>query len=75
MPVFHFKLIGDKYKLWWAHIPLSIKVGTKFCRQVAIAQSVVFARRLRAMEFLVLYCGLYFCSYVFCFYNEIALCF
>jgi hypothetical protein len=36
---------------WPRDTPLSTKVGTKFRQQVAVAQSVQFACRLKAMEF------------------------
>jgi hypothetical protein len=36
---------------WIRDTPLSTKVGTKFRRQVTVAQSVQFDRGLRAMEF------------------------
>jgi hypothetical protein len=35
--------------------PLSTKVGTKFRRQVAVAQSIEFARGLKATEFVCLF--------------------
>jgi hypothetical protein len=34
--------------------PLSAKVGTKFCQQAAVAQSIQFTCRLKAMEFVCL---------------------
>jgi hypothetical protein len=40
---------------WPRDTPLSAKVGTKLRRQVAVAQSVLFACRLKAAEFYV-YC-------------------
>jgi hypothetical protein len=36
---------------WQRHTPISAKVGTKFRRLVAVAQSVEFACRLKATEF------------------------
>jgi hypothetical protein len=39
---------------WPRDTPLSTKVGTKFRRQVPVAQSVEFARGLRATEFVCL---------------------
>jgi hypothetical protein len=50
-------------------IPLSTKVGTKFHRQVAVAQSVYFARGLRN-SFVCLFVG-GFLYFVYC--NSLAL--
>jgi hypothetical protein len=47
--------------------PLSTKFGTKFRRQVAVAQSVYFVRRLRATEFVCLGVCLFVCLCVMCF--------
>jgi hypothetical protein len=41
--------VGDPPR-WPRDTPLSTKVGTEFLRQVAVAQSVYFARWLRATE-------------------------
>jgi hypothetical protein len=43
-------IVGDPPRLP-RDTPLSTKVGTKFRRQVTVAQSVWFARELRATEY------------------------
>jgi hypothetical protein len=42
--------VGDPPR-WPRDTPLSTKFGTKFCRQVAVDQSVYFVRGLRATEY------------------------
>jgi hypothetical protein len=42
--------MGDPLRLS-CDTPLSVKVGTKFHRQVAVAQSVQFTCKLKATEF------------------------
>jgi hypothetical protein len=46
--------VGDPPR-WPRNTPLSAKVGTKFRRQVAVAQSARFACRLRVTEFVLIW--------------------